>query len=381
MLNAGVNLPILQFGTSRFLQAHVDLFVSEAMAMGQALGGIAVVQTTRSAESSARVAALSAGGGYPVRIRGVRQGATVDVTLRGDAVHEAVNADTQWPRVRELARDAQVIVSNTGDSGYQLDEHDDAALLAQPERVPRSFPAKLLVLLHGRWRERPDAPLSLYPCELVSRNGDVLRGVVMQLARQWAAPVGLLAYLERHCLWANSLVDRIVSEAMLPVGAVAEPYALWAIERQRGLVLPCTHEAIVLTDDLAHHERLKLLLLNLGHSFLAERWLLDHRPPNETVLQAMHDPVMRGELETVWADEVLPLFDALGQREQALVYLDELRDRLLNPYLAHRLADIAQNHAQKKQRRFAPAVALAHELKLPLAQTRLRAALESTNLG
>jgi len=381
MLNAGVNSAILQFGTSRFLQAHVDLFVSQAMATGQALGGIAVVQTTRSAESSARVAALSAGGGYPVRIRGVRQGATVDVTLRGDAVREAVNADTQWPRVRELACDAQVIVSNTGDSGYQLDERDDAALLAQPEQVPRSFPAKLLVLLHGRWLQRPDAPLSLYPCELVSRNGDVLRGVVMQLAQQWAAPVGLLAYLERHCLWANSLVDRIVSEALQPVGAVAEPYALWAIERQPGLALPCTHEAIVLTDDLAHHERLKLLLLNLGHTFLAERWLLDHRPPGETVLQAMHDPVMRGELETVWADEVLPLFDALGQRETALAYLDELRDRLLNPYLAHRVADIAQNHAQKKQRRFAPAVALARELKLPLAQTRLHAALESTTLG
>jgi tagaturonate reductase len=204
---------------------------------------------------------------------------------------------------------------------------------------------------------------------------------VMQLAQQWAAPVGLLTYLERHCVWANSLVDRIVSEALQPVGAVAEPYALWAIERQPGLVLPCTHEAIVLTDDLAHHERLKLLLLNLGHSFLAERWLLDHRPSDETVLQAMHDPGMRGELETVWVDEVLPLFDALGQREQALAYLDELRDRLLNPYLAHRVADIAQNHAQKKQRRFAQAVALARELKLPLAQTRLHAALESTTLG
>ena len=36
--------PILQFGTSRFLLAHVDLFVSQALAQqggaGQALGGI-----------------------------------------------------------------------------------------------------------------------------------------------------------------------------------------------------------------------------------------------------------------------------------------------------------------------------------------------------
>src|SRR5512139_2232199 len=118
-----MNPPILQFGTSRFLQAHVDLFVSQALAAGKALGGIAVVQTTRSAESAARVAAWSAGGGYPVRIRGMQRGVPIDETVRGEAVHEALNAEAQWPRVRELARDAQVIVSNTGDSGYQLDPH------------------------------------------------------------------------------------------------------------------------------------------------------------------------------------------------------------------------------------------------------------------
>ena len=34
--------PILQFGASRFLQAHVDLFVSEALPRGEAMGRIAV---------------------------------------------------------------------------------------------------------------------------------------------------------------------------------------------------------------------------------------------------------------------------------------------------------------------------------------------------
>ena len=38
--------PIIQFGTSRFLQAHVDLFVSEALAAGEAIGRIVAVQTT-----------------------------------------------------------------------------------------------------------------------------------------------------------------------------------------------------------------------------------------------------------------------------------------------------------------------------------------------
>ena len=137
----------------------------------------------------------------------------------------------------------------------------------------------------------------------------------------------------------------------------------------------------MLTDDLQHFERLKLLLLNLAHTHLAERWLREGRPAGRTVLQAMQDPPTRDDLEALWAEEVLPLFKVLGEHTKALAYLADLRDRLLNPFLAHRLGDIAQNHEQKKQRRFLPAVMLAEELKLSIPQKRLRAALESTTLA
>jgi tagaturonate reductase len=373
--------PILQFGTSRFLQAHVDLFVSEALASGtagQALGGITVVQTTDNPASTQRVAALAGGDGYSVLIRGLLHGERVDATVTCRAVREALQATADWPRLLDLvAGEVQVIVSNTGDRGYQLDPQDNAALMTHADQVPRSFPAKLLVLLHHRWRRQPQAPLSLFPCELIERNGDTLRDLVAGLAREWALPQDFIAWLREHCVWANSLVDRIVSDALHPVGAVAEPYALWAIEQQQRLVLPCRHDAILLTDDLERHERLKLFLLNAGHSYLAERWLSGGRPADETVLQAMNDPTLRAELEAFWEEEVLPVFEALGQRSEALAYLVNLRERLLNPYLAHRLADIAQNHAQKKQRRFGPVLALADELGLAPTQARLRAALAS----
>jgi tagaturonate reductase len=274
-----------------------------------------------------------------------------------------------------MASEVRVIISNTADRGYQLDKRDNSALVSDPLQVPRSFPAKLMVLLHHRWRRLPGAPLSIFPCELIERNGDTLRDLVAKLAREWQLPEEYITWLREHCVWANSLVDRIVSESLHPVGAVAEPYALWAIERQDRLVLPCRHDAITLTDDLERYERLKLFLLNAGHTYLAERWLHDGRAADETVLQAMNDPGMRAGLEALWHEEILPLFQALGQLAEAETYLIELRERLLNPYLVHRLADIAQNHAQKKQRRFTPVVALADELGLGLAQTRLRRAL------
>jgi tagaturonate reductase len=55
--------------------------------------------------------------------------------------------------------------------------------------------------------------------------------------------------------------------------------------------------------------------------------------------------------------------------------VEQVRDRFNNPYLAHRLADIAQNHEEKKRRRLLPVVELAGELGLGIAQARLRDAL------
>jgi tagaturonate reductase len=369
--------PILQFGTSRFLQAHVDLLVSEAMAKGDALGGITVVQTTDDSRSAARVAALATGRGHEVRIRGLAQGQVVDELRHCRSVRAAMRTSTDWPAVRrEFSDDAlQVVVSNTGDAGWRLDDADNAQALAPGAPPPRAFPAKLLVTLHDRWQACPSAALTLLPCELVARNGDHLRDIVVDLAQGWQLDEMFQAWLRERPVWANSLVDRIVPEAIEPVGAVAEPYVLWAIERQPGLVLPCRHADIALTDDLGSFERLKLWLLNLGHSALAELWVRDGQPPGRTVLEAMHDAATRRALECLWADEVLPVFDALGEGDAARAYLGTLRERLLNPWLAHRLTDIAANHEQKKVRRMAPVVAAAQRYAPALAQPWLRGAL------
>jgi tagaturonate reductase len=371
-----VTTPILQFGTSRFLQAHVDLFVDEALEQGRALGRIAIVQTTDNPQSARRVAAFAESSGYPVRIRGLHEGAVVERERRVTAIGAAYTATRDWQAIRTLAAfDARVIVSNTGDRGYELDATDGPHLLAE-SRPPASFPAKLLVLLHGRYMAG-GGPLTLLPCELVANNGTVLRDVVAGLAREWELDDAFRAWLAGECVWVNSLVDRIVSEPIEPVGAVAEPYAIWVVEDQPGMVLPCSHPDIVVTSHLEPYERRKLFLLNLGHTYLAERWLNEGRAADLTVAQALRDPALSAQLTAVWEEEVLPVLDALGEREESRAYLAQVRDRFGNPFLAHRIADIAQNHAEKKRRRLAPVVALAERLAPGLAQPRLRAALEA----
>jgi tagaturonate reductase len=366
--------PILQFGTSRFLQAHVDFFVAQNPA--KALGNITVVQTTSSADSAARIDALRTGRRYPVRIRGRRGDKTVDETIECDSIDEALHAGEDWPLLLErMKHDVKVVVSNTADAGYALFDEDTADLL-DGQRTPRGFAAKLAVLLHARHRAGGQ-PITLLPCELISRNGDTLRDLVLGIAHGWKTDAAFIDYLMTGCVWVNSLVDRIVSEPIHPVGAIAEPYALWAIERQAGMTLPCEHEDIVVTDDLAHYERLKLLLLNLGHTMLAEFWRTRGGSPEMIVLDAMRDPSYRDPLETVWRDEVMPVFTALGQRDVATDYLASVRDRFENPFLVHRLADIARNHDEKKIRRFQPVIDMAREMKLDIEQKLLRDALKT----
>lgn len=367
--------PILQFGTSRFLQAHADLFVSEAAQAGQALGNITIVQTTNSAQGAARVAAFRQAGGYPVRIRGWQDGAQVDDERRVHAVTQAWQTGSDWPQVRAAAVAARVILSNTGDTGYQLFEADHAGLV-DGEVAPHSFPAKLLVLLRDRFLAGAEA-VTIYPCELVVDNGTVLRELIVKLAREWQLGTAFVTYLETGCVWINSLVDRIVSEPIAPIGAVAEPYALWAIEAQPDMVLPCSHPQLVVTASLREYEQRKLFLLNLGHTYLAQLWLERGSPAAMTVREAMQDDAMLAALESLWQTEVLPVFAAMGAREgaAATAYLAQVKERFNNPFLAHRLADIAQNHGEKIRRRMAPVVALAQQLCPTLSQPQLRALL------
>ncbi len=369
--------PILQFGTSRFLQAHADLFISEALAAGNALGPVTVVQSTGNAQSARRIAAFNAPGGYPVRIRGLQDGEIIDRVKQVTSIRHGLTADRDWMAIRELAAtSARVIISNTGDRGYDLSHEDHRGCLVSGS-APRSFPAKLLVLLHARCL-RGGEPITIMPCELVANNGNVLRDRVVRLATDWSLDPIFIAWLRTGCVWVNSLVDRIVSEALEPAGAVAEPYALWAVEAQPGMVLPCTHPQIIVTDRLETYERRKLLMLNLAHTVLADQWLRMGRPADMTVREAMGNPDMRGELEAVWKYEVLPVFRALGEEAPAEAYLNQVRERFANPYLAHRLADIAQNHEEKKRRRLLPAVELAESMDLGIGQPRLRAVLDET---
>lgn len=362
--------PILQFGTSRFLQAHADLFISDAMAEGRALGPVTVVQSSGDPSRRRRLEALAAPGGYPVLVRGIENGAPVEREVRATAIARALATETDWPEIVRIAvEEAEIILSNTGDAGWMPQAADELPYFTQA----MSYPAKLTQLLLARF-QAGGRPLTVMPAELVARNGDKLRARIFELAPPLSDEFA--AWVAEKVVFANSLVDRIVSEPLEPAGAVAEPYALWAIENAPNLIVPCTHPAIRLVPDLKQIETLKLHVLNLGHTYLVANWLARGGDRDRLVRDEMADAAIRADLADLYEQEVLPTFLAAGYGDAARDYVETTLERFANPFLVHRLSDIAQNHDEKTQRRIGAFIDWGRALGVTGDQPRLRRIVE-----
>jgi tagaturonate reductase len=359
---------ILQFGTSRFLQAHVDLFAHEARVAGQDVPPIVVVQTSGSPERAARVDAFNDPAGYQVRIRGLIDGAVVDRSTQVQSVARGLSAQRDWVElVATFVGDATFVVSNTGDSGYTISVADQSPQLFGSATPPSSFPGILATLLWQRWRAGA-TPVTILPCELIRCNGSVLRALLLELPAVRDAPTAFQHWLSDELIWCDTLVDRIVPESLSPLGAIAEPYALWAVGDRPGLVLPFQHAAITCAADLEPYERLKLHILNLGHTVLAQQWIDAGRPAGATVRGMLEEPETLRRLLRIYDQEILPGFAAHGLAATAVTYMQTTLDRFRNPLIHHAIADIAINHEQKIQRRvvafleWSPTRQCAHEL-------------------
>lgn len=94
----------------------------------------------------------------------------------------------------------------------------------------------------------------------------------------------------------------------------------------------------------------------------------------------MSNGPIRAELDSLYRDEVLPVFAGLGMETAARDYLAAVVDRFSNPFLDHRLSDIFVNHDTKKRHRFGGLISLTESNGFNLAQPRLAGALGAISL-
>jgi tagaturonate reductase len=217
--------------------------------------------------------------------------------------------------------------------------------------APKSFPAKLLRVLNARF-EAHQSGLTILPCELVERNGDLLRDLIIEQAQLWHLDKNFQNWLLQENIWCNTLVDRIVSGkpeshpllAQDPLLAAAEPYALWAIESPNGLDGFITNPQIVQTNHIDPYALRKVRILNGAHTALVIRAM----PLGiHTVREAIANPDIQTWLKRLLFEEICPVIDE--RVDQAEKFAKDVFDRFANPFLNHKLSDIALHQETKVQ--------------------------------
>jgi tagaturonate reductase len=341
----------LQLGTGRFLRAFADRFAQEARDQGQEVGSIAVVQSTDGSRANLLAAQPD---GFHVLIRGFQNGEVVDRVQPVRTISRALQARADWPEILRLVTSdsLQTIFSNATESGYKIDPADRFS-----DSPPNSLPGKLTQLLLARF-ESGGKPLTLLPCELIERNAEKLRDLVLQQASIWKLPESFQAWITNECIWLCNLVDCIVTDgpsdhplaAQDKLLACAEPYALWAIEKPRhGTPSLFSHPAIRWVDDLSPYYLRKVRMLNGTHSAMVAKFL----PAGfETVQQVMKDRDATRWVRDLLFEEIVP---TLAYRLEGVAqFADDTLDRFRNPFQNHKLTDIKLNHSDKIKVRLQP---------------------------
>jgi tagaturonate reductase len=369
------NLPekVLQFGTGVLLRGLPDYFIDKGNRQGLFNGRVVVVKSTDSGEAGVfdRQDGL-----YTLCVRGIEDGRKVEENIICSAISRVLSAKDQWREILALARrpEMQIVISNTTEVGIQLVEDD---IRQEP---PVSFPGKLLAFLWERYQAfggSPESGMVIVPTELIVDNGKKLAGIVRELAKMNQLNADFLSWLERHCRFCSSLVDRIVpgkpdaatlqqlehdlgyTDGLL---AVCEVYRLWAIEGdeevRRVLSFGGADAGVIIEPDIEIYRELKLRMLNATHTLSCGLAVLAGLT---TVKQGMDDPGFSAFVADLMMKEIAPSIPYAPARENGVARDFGLKvlDRFRNPHLQHQWMSITMQYSSKMKSRVVP-VLLEH---------------------
>jgi tagaturonate reductase len=362
---------ILQFGTGVLLRGLPDYFVDKANRQGLFNGRIVVIKSTDSGDSGAfdRQDGL-----YTLCIRGIEDGKKTEENIICSAISRVLSARDQWLEILQLAHnpDMQIIVSNTTEVGIQLVEDDIR------RRPPASFPGKLLAFLYERYQAfkgSSESGMVIVPTELIVDNGKKLAAIVKELARIGQLEGGFVVWLEQHCRFCSSLVDRIVpgrpdaattEQLQHDLGykddllAISEVYRLWAIEGdkkvQSVLSFAAADPGVIIRPDIEIYRELKLRLLNGTHTLSCGLAFL---AGFATVKNAMDDLGFSSFVADLMLQEIAPAIPYQLPLQEARDFGLRVLDRFRNPHIQHQWISITMQYSSKMRMRDIP-VLLQH---------------------
>jgi|GEM_PF-67 len=357
---------VLQFGEGNFLRGFTDWMINRLNAAGFFNGSIAVVQP----RGGDKVHLFSEQDClYTLLLRGIENGSIVDRKEIITAISSCIDIYAEYEEYLKLAEspELRVIVSNTTEAGIVYsaqDRFDDAP--------PASFPGKLTVFLFRRFKAfGGDASKGfiITPCELIERNGDNLREIVLRLAREWSLGDDFAVWIREANYFLNTLVDRIVTgypkdeiealtdelgytDKLLDAGEV---FHLWVLEGDEKLSeeLPFAKAGInaIWTGDLTPYRTRKVRILNGAHAMTVPAAFLYGL---DTVGECVGNELINTFMKKGILDEIIPTLDMPGSELRQ--FASDVLERFANPFIKHYLLSISLNSVSKFKARVLPSI-------------------------
>ncbi|MFU8851797.1 mannitol dehydrogenase family protein [Micromonospora sp. SL1-18] len=352
---------IVHLGIGAFHRAHQAVFTElAAAATGRDDWGITGV-TQRSA--SVREQLMPQDGLYTV----LERGADVASLRVVGSVREVVFGGGEPAAVVDRIADPAVrlVTLTVTEKGYRrdgtggLDRSDPEVVADLAGRPPRTAIGQLVRGLQRR-HAQSGAPVTVLPCDNLSDNGQVLRGLVHDFvdALPSAQAAGFADWIASSVRFPSCMVDRIVpatteqdrADVRRVLGledrgvVVAEPFSQWVVEDDFAADRPAWERAgAVLTADVAGWEAVKLRMLNASHSLLA---YLGALAGYDTIAAALSDDRLSAAAEALMVEDVTPTLrvpDGLDLTD----YRRQVLTRFANPALRHRTVQVAMDGSQK----------------------------------
>ncbi len=357
---------ILQFGEGNFLRAFADWIVDT---MNEKSGFNGAVQIIQPIANGMGDALNQQDGLYHVVLNGIRKGQPAQETVLISCVKGVINPFVSFESFLKTAEnpDLQFIISNTTEAGIVFNETD-----SNPDVLPNTFPGKVTTLLHRRYQHfkgSPEKGVIVMPCELIDKNGEKLKSAILEYANLWKLPADFKNWIQRHNVFCNTLVDRIVpgfpkesiSEIKGRIGyddnlvVMAEPFLLWVIEGPDSLQekFPASKAGLEVkfVKDLTPYRTRKVRILNGAHTSLVPvAYLCGLR----TVRDSVNDTAVGQYLRDVVYEEIIPTLDLPASELKQ--FADDVMERFQNPFIKHELISIALNSISKFKVRVLPSI-------------------------
>ncbi len=186
-------------------------------------------------------------------------------------------------------------------------------------------------------------PFTVMSCDNLPGNGHVTQNAVIGLAR--LSDPALADWIKANVAFPNGMVDRITpatgprEREMAasfglgddPVPVTCEPFRQWVLEDNFPQGRPAFEKVgVTLTPHVHNFEMMKIRILNGGHATIAyPGGLMDI----EYVHEAMANPLIRGLLDKVEMDEIIPYIPPVPDTNLG-DYYRLIVDRFSNPEIA-----------------------------------------------